>query len=31
MSNAAFYLNIFLNPKFQNQLKLEEDYVIWDL
>lgn len=31
MSNAVFYLNIFLNPKFQNQLKLEEGYVIWDL
>lgn len=31
MPKAAFYLNIFLKPKFQNQLTLEKDNVIWDL
>lgn len=27
---AVYYLNIFLNPKFENTLRLEKDYPIWD-
>lgn len=30
LKKAALYLNIFLNPKLQNKLRVEKHYTIWD-